>query len=140
MCRFFNSSGNFLFSTNTDSMGNYITGQGLPAGNYFVRTNNSLGYVNEVYNNITCVPCNVTTGTPVAVTAGATTSGINFALATGGRISGTVTDAGTSAALANINVQVFNSTGALMTSSQHERVGRLHRTDGAASRELFPPH
>jgi hypothetical protein len=112
----FNSTGTFLSLTSTDAAGNYLTGIGLPAGNYFVRTNNFQGYVDKLYNNITCAPCNVTTGTPVAVTAGSTTSGISFALAAGGRISGTVTDAATTAAIANINVQVFNSTGLFITS------------------------
>ncbi|HJQ68390.1 MAG TPA: carboxypeptidase regulatory-like domain-containing protein [Blastocatellia bacterium] len=110
-----NSSGVFLFSFSTDSAGNYITGTGLPAGNYFARTTNTQGYIDEVYNNITCAPCSVTSGTPITVTAGSTTSSINFALAPGGRISGTVTDATTSAPIANVNVQVFNSSGASVT-------------------------
>ncbi len=112
----FNSAGTFLFSAFSDGSGNYITGPGLPAGNYFARTTNLQGYVDEVYNNITCVPCNVTTGTAIAVTAGSTASGINFALAAGGRISGTVTDAITSAPITNINVQIFNSAGTLILS------------------------
>jgi hypothetical protein len=132
-----NSSGNFLFSASTDSMGNYITGPGLTAGNYFVRTFNSLGYINEVYNNINCAPCNVTSGTPVAVTAGATTSGISFALAVGGRIAGTVTDSATSAPIANVNVQIFNSTGALVTSSNTDSMGNYLTGAGLIAGNYF---
>ena len=40
----------------------------------------------------------MTAGTPVVVTGTATMSGINFALALGGRISGKVTDASNSTA------------------------------------------
>ena len=53
----------------------------------------------------------MTSGTGVSVTMGATTSGINFGLAVGGRISGTVTDAGTGAPLANVQLAVYNASG-----------------------------
>ena len=71
---------------------------GLPTGGYYVQTNNTLGYVDELYDNIPCVGCDVTVGTKVQLTAGATTAGVNFALAKGGggpAIAGTVTRAGT---------------------------------------------
>jgi hypothetical protein len=55
----------------------------MPTGSYFARTFfNSRGYVNELYDNIVCSPtCTVTTGTPIPVTQGTTTSNINFGLA-----------------------------------------------------------
>jgi len=78
-----------------------------------VRTSNSLGYLDELYNNLPCPggSCSVTSGTGVSVTAGATTSGINFALALGGRISGTVTDAATGAPLASVYAYVYSASG-----------------------------
>jgi len=45
----------------------------------------------------------------VSVTAGATTSGVDFGLALGGRISGTVTDAATGTPLAGVSVQVYTA-------------------------------
>ena len=126
----FNSTGAFVTSGFTDGTGNYITGNGLLPGSYFARTFNSSGYVNKLYNNITCVSCNVTTGTPITVTAGATTPGISFALNLGGRISGTVIDAATSAPLANVDVQIFNSSGAFVTSGFTDNLGNYTSSSG----------
>jgi hypothetical protein len=106
----FNSSGAFQTSTISDASGNYLS-NGLPSGSYFASTSNSLGYVNELYNNIPCVGCAVTSGTPISVTSPSTTSGINFALAIGGTISGNVTDAGTSAPIAGVGVRIFDNSG-----------------------------
>src|SRR5436190_22648074 len=90
---------------------------GLPAGTYFARTFNSLGFVDQLYNGITCISCfPVTTGTPISVTVGSTTGNINFALAVGGRISGTVTNATTATRPANAFEQNYNSSGSLLTS------------------------
>ena len=133
----FNSSGTFLFSTGTDSAGNYLTGAGLPAGNYFARTSNTQGYIEKLYNNITCVACAVTTGTPIAMTGGMTTSGINFALNAGGRISGTVTDSSTTAPIANVNIQVFNSTGAFLTSVNTNGSGNYTTVVGLTTGNYF---
>ena len=68
----------------------------------------ALGYVDQCYNN---QPNNQssTSQTPVTVTAGATTTGINAALAVGGAVSGTVTDAGgTHHGLAHVRVTVIS--------------------------------
>jgi hypothetical protein len=56
--------------------------QGLAAGNYFVRTTNYSGFVDELYNNISCPDqsCNPTSGTPVPVSNGSDTGNIDFAL------------------------------------------------------------
>ena len=110
----YTTTGAFVKNGFTASDGTYSV-SGLPAGNYVARTfvSSTLNYVDEVWDNITCLNCSVTTGTPISVTAGATTPGINFALVPGGTISGTVTDTGTSAVLNSINVQIFTSTGAL---------------------------
>jgi len=68
-----------------------------------------LGYVDQCYNN---QPHNQssTSQTPVTVTAGVTTAGINAALAVGGAVSGTVTDAaGTHHGLAHVAVTVISA-------------------------------
>jgi hypothetical protein len=107
----FNPSGVLVGTFNTNNSGGFNAG-GLPAGTYYVRTNVP-GYVNQLWQGVSCpqTGCLVTSGTPVVVTGTATTSGINFALALGGRISGKVTDASNSAALQNVGVTVFSSAG-----------------------------
>ena len=109
----YNASGSSVGSVTTNASGVYATG-GLTTGTYYVRTLNSLGYIDEVYNNL---PCNgnacpsVTTGTSVGVTAGATASGIDFGLAIGGSITGTVTAAGSGTPLSGYRVYIYNSSG-----------------------------
>jgi hypothetical protein len=111
----FNSAGTLITSSNTDPSGNYISRGGLPAGNYFVRTANNQGLIDELFNGMECAGCDVTTGTPVAVTLGATTNGIDFALAVGGRISGAVTNAATMNPLRSTPVQIYNAKGGFVT-------------------------
>ena len=53
----------------------------------------------------------MTTGTPVNVTAGATTGGIDFALATGGRITGTVTDVAANTPVEDAYVNAYSASG-----------------------------
>ncbi len=70
----------------TDASGNYLTtgALDLQPGTYFVRASGALGYLDELFDNLPCVACNPTTGTPVVVLAAATTSGIDFHLALAG--------------------------------------------------------
>ncbi|MEM7354224.1 MAG: carboxypeptidase regulatory-like domain-containing protein, partial [Acidobacteriota bacterium] len=82
----------------TDADGVYSVG-GLETGNYFARTQNFAGYVEEVYDNVLCdrlTHCDPFTsgGTMIPVQINATTPGIDFSLDLGGRIEGTVTAAG----------------------------------------------
>jgi hypothetical protein len=93
-----NSSGMFTFSA--------------PAGTYYAFTLNSIGYVDEIYDNIQCPgSCpfsqSVFSGTPIGVVAGGTTSNINFALEVGGEITGRVTNATTSAGLGGVGVAAY---------------------------------
>ena len=86
----------------------------VPVGSVYVQTAGSPGvnFIDEIYDNSQCPPC--ANPTAVTVTSGGTTSGINFALAAGGGISGTVRDANTLATLSNVTVQVFNGDGTLV--------------------------
>ncbi len=109
----YDSSGGFLASTQTAPDGTY-TFLDLVTGSYkvgFVPTGN---YVSQFYNG----KANLATADPVSVTAGATTSAINAALAAGGQITGTVTDASTSAGVLNVEVDVYDSSGNPVASGQ----------------------
>ncbi len=119
----FNANGNFVTSTFTNEFGNYQTPRGLSSGTYYVRARAFSSQVDELYNNIECATCNVTSGTPVAVTAGSLTSGINFALQAGGIISGTVTSAATSAPISNALIDIYNAGGIFVTTSGTDEFG-----------------
>ena len=109
----------------TNASGVY-TVTGLATGTSFLRTSNTLGYIDELYNDIPCMggACTVTTGTGATVTAGATTSGINFGLSPGATIAGTVTDAGSTAPLANTPVAVHNASGTAVRSATTNSSGQ----------------
>ena len=126
----FNASGEFVTSVTTDSSGNYINEEGVPTGTYYVQTSNPLSYFEELYDNIPCTRCDVTTGTPIAVTVGSTTAGINFALVLGGNISGTITDAVTGAPIENSSISIFDSNGEQVASAVSDSAGN-YTTIGA---------
>ncbi len=97
-----------------DGAGAYTIG-GLASGTYYAFTA-APAHVNAIHSSIRCLgSCNggtaVSAGTPIAVTAGTSTTGISFSLATGGRITGTVRHAATSAALSNVYVYAYRSIG-----------------------------
>lgn len=93
----------------TDGSGRYVI-EGLPPGRYYAQTGafTSTGYLNEIYDNVRCdrgcTGADLASGTPIDVAAGVTASGRDFALEVGGRISGTVTDAVTTAPLGGVCV------------------------------------
>ena len=96
-----NASGtwDYVNGTSTAAGGAYDIG-GLPTGTYRIRFyDNSGAYVGQCYDN----KAMLSWADNVAVTAGATTPGINAVLAAGGHITGTVTNAA-GAALAGITV------------------------------------
>jgi hypothetical protein len=100
----------------TDGNGSFRV-SGLAPGSYYLRTSNAgaQGFVDELYDNVTCVNCPVTIGTAVAVSAGAVRSGVDFALAAAGSISGMVTDP-SSVGLSGVTVSVYTAGGLLAKS------------------------
>jgi hypothetical protein len=118
----YNTAGTLVTSSTTDALGGYFLYTGIAPGTYFLRTGNNLGYVNELYDNIPCNTCTVTTGTPVVVD-GSILTGIDFALATGGRVSGQVTDAVTGAGLSGVTVAIYNPAGTLLTNTTTDATG-----------------
>jgi hypothetical protein len=110
----FDASGGFVSGASLAADGTYSVG-GLPAGSYRVLAAAS-GYVDELYDDIPCPVgnCFIPSGTPVAVTDGVETSGIDFGLSVGGSISGTVTETGTSSPIPDVFVEVLDSGGAFV--------------------------
>src|SRR6478609_7400759 len=67
-----------IATATADGSGNYL--QALPDGTYGVLTQNTQGYINQIWQNISCSAiCDVDNLTPVVVSGGAI-SNINFAL------------------------------------------------------------
>ncbi len=105
----------------TDFNGFYLV-PGLAAGTYFVRTTgggpprSGSSLLDEAYDNIACAlsSCTVTAATPVVVSDGAVTSGIDFSLPRGGLIVGTVTEAGSGVGISNLAVELYSASGILV--------------------------
>ena len=136
----FNSSGALVGFGTTNVGGAYIT-SGLPSGTYYVRFNNSLGYVNEVYPDLPCIGCDPQNiGSPIAVTAGSTVSGIDFVLEPGGRVAGTVTDT-FGVALSGVNVEVYaDPTAKAAAIAVTNSLGGVPNAERSAPRQLHRTH
>lgn len=107
----------------TDLAGNY-TIHGLPPGTYVANTHNWQDYVNELYDDLPCGSgCDVTTGTPISVTDGAVTTGIDFALQAGGVITGRVREAGTGVTL-GADVYAYDANGSYAGFAGTDAAGR----------------
>ncbi len=113
----FNSAGTLVTTAfPTSNGGAYATGH-LAPGTYYVRTQNSLGFLDRGWQNLPCTPsCVVTQGNQLTIVAGQAIENINFALTLAGRITGTIRDAGTGVGIGGVTVQVFNAAGTQVTS------------------------
>jgi hypothetical protein len=90
---FFDASGRQLWEDSSDpSTGQYSTRDDFAAGDVYVRTVNTSGFVDEAWDNVPCAGCDPAIGTPIVI-SGVSVGAIDFALSTGGAISGQVTDA-----------------------------------------------
>ncbi|MGE0463782.1 MAG: hypothetical protein AB7Q16_20650, partial [Vicinamibacterales bacterium] len=98
---------------------------------------NFSGYVTALYDGLSCVSysCDLTAGTAIPVTFGATTSGVDFDLEIGGVIRGVVRDEATSVGLAYLGVSVFRRVGG----TQIERVSVSTNASGEYEARLLPP-
>ena len=112
----YDADGTRVTDITTDSNGEYMTGAGLPAGQYYLRTANSQAYLNGIYSGQPCTAyyCDATTGNPVGVVKAETAADIDFTLERGGSISGTVTDAVTGQGLTSAAVYIYNTGGELV--------------------------
>lgn len=129
--RAYNATGDLVAITGTNPNGKYRL-SGLPAGNYFVTTQNSLGFQDELFDGQSCEPfCNPVTGTPIVVSGTATTAGRDFALEQSVSVSGTVTDG---APAANIPVEIYGQIGNLLRSTVTNATGGFVFADLAPGR------
>jgi hypothetical protein len=114
---FYDNSGNWVSSGYTDTTGRYLSNT-LPPGLYYARTSNTQGYINTLFPDISCPPCAFASGTAVPVLAGGETNNVNFLIAPhGAQIRGRVTQAGSSAGIGGVNVNVYDDAGRLVASA-----------------------
>ncbi len=101
-------------NASTNASGAYAV-TGLPTGAYYLVVW-AEDYIGEIYNEIPCPGyCSeravVGAGGAIAVSVGGTVAGIDVQLDTGGRISGTVRNAATSAPIAGLYVYAARNNG-----------------------------
>jgi 5-hydroxyisourate hydrolase-like protein (transthyretin family) len=99
-------------ATTSDSAGVYVSPT-VPVDSYFVIALASPGYVDQFYPAVSSctIGCNwMALATPVPVTAGHTTTAIDFAMVRGGVITGIVRAAATGAPVPGVEVRVYGST------------------------------
>ena len=112
-----------------DSSGAIITADGIAPGNYFVKTGlpftaqsvsgqESLlasPYSDQLYMGVNCqgLACDLSdpSAVPVTISAGGVTTGVDFSLNVGHRISGTVTAAVSGDPLVDRNVEIYTTSG-----------------------------
>jgi hypothetical protein len=78
----YDASGALAGTVWSDSSGAYLTtgALNLAAGSYYVLASGGLSYASELYDDLPCVSCDPTSGTPVVVVESTTTGGIDFDL------------------------------------------------------------
>ena len=115
----------------TDATGTY-TLRGYATGSFWIQTHSptASGFIDEAYGGVSCWwgRCDRRSGTPVAVKAPATTAGIDFALQSGARISGRVTNAVTGAGVPGVSVQFTPAAGGDDSATTTDANGRYIST------------
>ena len=113
----FDPFGNFVTQAQEDILFNFQT-EPLADGTYFAVTVNTIGMLDEAWDNIPCknLVCDIPASTPIVI-AGADRTGIDFVLDPiqgGGHISGHLED-GSAISLAFTHVEIRNSNGEVLT-------------------------
>jgi hypothetical protein len=105
-------SGVRLSSASSNEDGEYTSFDGLPTGNYFVRTSNFKHSIDELHDEIVCPSgiCSPTSGTVVPLIVGSE-SQVDFELDTGAVIFGKIKDAATNDPLNGLLVDMYNASG-----------------------------
>ena len=102
----FDTNRNYVANAFTDSHGGYAIG-GLQPGSYEIDFSASDGHIGQYYDG----KPSLTAADAVAVAGGAATTNINAALAPGGQIAGTATDAVTHTPVGNVTATVYDAHG-----------------------------
>ncbi len=128
----------FSSITDTDASGQYIF-QDLAPGEYWVSTENTAGFVDELWEDVVCTGgvlagCDLRDGTPIEVVDLATTT-VDFALDVGGSIAGTVTEVG-GEPLSSTKMQLFNAAGVSLMGGFTDLEGNF-RLDGLGTGTYF---
>ncbi len=114
----YSSNGNYIDDAVADVAGRYTLG-GLGTGAVYAIANGGYGsqYQPELYRDIACAnySCNLTTGTPIAVAVGQTTSGVDFTLDKLGAIAGTLTRVQGGSPIPYGEVEIWDSQGHFVT-------------------------
>lgn len=115
----YNAAGQRVNSAGTNDSGNFSTVPQSP-GTYYLRTVNTSGWVDQLYDGIPCAgecstTCDPLTGTPVVV-ADQEVTGIDFVLTRGSSISGTVLDSSGGAPL-GVEVEALSMSGQIISST-----------------------
>lgn len=121
--------GNLVRTTTTNASGAY-TFAGLAAGRFFVRTRDTLGRADALWNGLPCLgsACNVRNGTPIDLAAGGSQAGVDLVLTNPATISGTVTRLPASTPMSGVTIQLLASTGAVALSTTTNASGNYSFT------------
>ncbi|MGV8040769.1 MAG: carboxypeptidase regulatory-like domain-containing protein [Thermoanaerobaculaceae bacterium] len=125
----FDATGVYVTSATTDTRGSYKV-VGLAAGMYFATTGPYWWYsdehVDELYDDVPCdAGCTVTSGMPIAVAEGTTTTGIDFVLRRNGRITGRVTDAAFGLPVLQRDVIIYDASGSYVSYTSPDAAGNF---------------
>ena len=128
----YDHSGDYFGSAGTAADGSYTVVYALPTGNFFARTNSSLGLLDKLFDDIPCPSgdCTITDGTPIGVVQGMTTPAVDFVLSSGGVIEGTVTDAVSGLPIQSIPVNIRDAAGGYITSGSTDSSGHYASSSG----------
>ena len=97
--------------TTTDTTGQWSL-QGLDAGTYWVETDYTTGFVDELWDDIQCEgSCDMSLGTPVFLSEGGVVDNIDFALARTATLAGQVSDDATGFPVAGAEVIIYDVRG-----------------------------
>ena len=121
----------------TDQEGVYRI-QALGTATYRALVDGRDGYLGEVWRELECfgTDCFSMAGTPIAVQAGLTVSGIDFTPIKGGSIAGKVVDHQTNAPLANVIIEGYDADGRFVFLSIAGEDGR-YAIDGLPTGSFF---
>ena len=111
----FDVLGTLIASATSDAAGEYVV-KNLYAGNFYVKTANTAGFVDYLWTGLPCLPgCNPTLGTQVSVGSSGTVENIDLTLGSSSKLQGTVSNSG--GPLGGVTVEVYSDVGALVGSS-----------------------